>query len=318
MKFKKFLAVISSAALSLSALSALNVNANLPNTPSAGDNCYLEFDMTADGAYITGAIDVEGNPTSVESIAIPEKTEAGIPIVGIKGFAFAECNNLETVTVPDTVTYIDDAAFLRTEDIDSFLEASGLDISALTAEDVAYAANFTSFMGKSDWTGDEDELADAVTVFNNVYNKITDSEVNNDGNVAKRLYNYQDLSDIVRSADEDTLEKMSMKSYESFLAWVATIPYVDITVKANEDSYGAKYAQGKTILNMKYEPLETHLVGDANQDGVVNVRDCAKIANALAFKTVDALCIKCADYNQDGEITVRDAAQLAAFLAKKK
>ena len=80
-----------------------------------------------------------------------------------------------------------------------------------------------------------------------------------------------------------------------------------------------KYAEGKKLVDVKFVTKHTHLLGDANGDGIVNVRDCAKIANALAFKTVDKLpCLICADYNQDGEVTVRDAAQLANFLAKKK
>ena len=319
MKIKKILAALSAAAMIVS-VSAVNVSANLPNTPSADNSCYLEFEMTSDGAIVAGAINDEGEPADVEEIDIPEKTDAGIPIVGIRGFAFAKCDNLKKVTVPDTITFIDDAAFLKTEDIDTFLEANGLSLTEFSDKEYAYAANMTSFMGKDDWKGDEEELENAKTVFNNVQNTLLNSEVTpSSGEFACILYNHSDLSDIVRTGEEDTLEKMSMKTYESFLAWIATIPYVDFTVKANDESYAHAYANGKAILGIKYEPNETHIIGDANGDGEVNVRDCAKIANALAFKTVDKLpCLICADYNQDGEVTVRDAAQLANFLAKKK
>lgn len=62
---------------------------------------------------------------------------------------------------------------------------------------------------------------------------------------------------------------------------------------------------------------DEHLIGDANQDGKVNVRDCATIASALAKGTVDSLkCSICADYNKDGKVNVRDAAAIASALAK--
>ena len=84
-------------------------------------------------------------------------------------------------------------------------------------------------------------------------------------------------------------------------------------------SAASEYAKGKQILGVAFAVNIKHLISDANQDNLVNVRDCATIAHALAYKEVDQLpCILCADYNEDGEITVRDAVQLANFLAHKK
>lgn len=59
---------------------------------------------------------------------------------------------------------------------------------------------------------------------------------------------------------------------------------------------------------------EIILIGDANGDGNVNVRDCAFIAKALAKSEEDTLPEN-ADYNDDGKINVRDAAALAKALA---
>ncbi len=58
----------------------------------------------------------------------------------------------------------------------------------------------------------------------------------------------------------------------------------------------------------------TVILGDANGDGVVNVRDCAFIASALAKGLADTLP-KSADFNGDGKINVRDAAAIASYLA---
>ena len=57
-------------------------------------------------------------------------------------------------------------------------------------------------------------------------------------------------------------------------------------------------------------------LGDANDDGKTNVRDCAFIATALASGKAAALPDK-ADYNRDGKINVRDAASISSDLAAK-
>ena len=328
MKFKKITAAVSAAALSLSMLTAVNVSANNPQTPSDDGSYFLEFDVNGTGAYITAAYGEDSTPLDeIEEIVIPEKTEVGIPIVGIRGFAFEDCTNLKSVVVPDSITYIDDAAFLKTEDIDYLLESVGLDTAATTEEDLAYVANHISYMDRQDWNGDEDELAPAFAIFNNVLTTlIGDTDVlPSHGHVAKLLYNCPDLSLVVRSSDEDTLKKMSMKTYESFESWIKAVPYLDMTVKANEDSYAAEYAKGKELLGIKFEAnasedTDSHIIGDANQDGVINVRDAALIARALAEGRLDELipCKDCADFNLDGIVNVRDAAAIAKYLATSK
>jgi len=57
------------------------------------------------------------------------------------------------------------------------------------------------------------------------------------------------------------------------------------------------------------------LNGDANEDGNVNVRDCAHIAKCLAQGMGDSLPAV-ADYNGDNKINVRDASSLASDLVK--
>lgn len=60
----------------------------------------------------------------------------------------------------------------------------------------------------------------------------------------------------------------------------------------------------------------SNLRGDANHDGIVNVRDAAFIARALARKEADTLP-EMADFNVDGKVDVRDAAAIARHLASK-
>ena len=60
--------------------------------------------------------------------------------------------------------------------------------------------------------------------------------------------------------------------------------------------------------------VSADLLGDANGDGVLNVRDCAMIAWKLAEDKADELSPNTADYNGDGIINVRDAAAIAGAL----
>ena len=57
-------------------------------------------------------------------------------------------------------------------------------------------------------------------------------------------------------------------------------------------------------------------LGDANDDGKTNVRDCAFIASALAKGNAESLP-PVADYNLDGSRDVRDAAAISKDLARK-
>ena len=331
MKFKKLIAAISAAAVSLSMFTALNVNAEEEYAPGTAPAIEYKFayEVNQSGAVVVGVTDAEYSNV----IEIPEKTEAGIPVVGVDKFAFFDCEDLDTVILPDSLDIysMDSVAFLTRSDIIAFLANNSIDVKSISSDEdadakaLAYMANQAKFMGKTDWKGDEEELDVAMTVFRNVTDNLKVSENDNAdmSELIRRLYAAGSdpymLSIYVREDGEDTLEKMSQKTYDNFFMWVNSVQYDDLTIVGNRDTAAEEYYKGKSLLGMKFEEKETHLIGDANQDGVVNVRDCAKIANALAFKTVDKLpCFTCADFNQDGEVTVRDAAQLAAQLAKLK
>lgn len=57
--------------------------------------------------------------------------------------------------------------------------------------------------------------------------------------------------------------------------------------------------------------------GDANGDGIMNIRDAAFIAKMLAQGKADQLP-ESADYNGDGKVNIRDAAAIAKFLVTGK
>ena len=60
--------------------------------------------------------------------------------------------------------------------------------------------------------------------------------------------------------------------------------------------------------------ITAYILGDVNNDSIVNVRDCAFIARKLAENKADELSHETADYNKDTLVNVRDAASIANTL----
>lgn len=80
--------------------------------------------------------------------------------------------------------------------------------------------------------------------------------------------------------------------------------------------YGAKLLAFAPVSENK-EIYNDILLGDANADDVLNVRDCALIASFIAKGEAETLP-DTADYNKDGKKNVRDAAAISKDLAKSK
>lgn len=91
----------------------------------------------------------------------------------------------------------------------------------------------------------------------------------------------------------------------------------DTTVSNGAENVEITNLQGITFTVTSDYVEPEYLLGDANCDGIVNVRDCALIASKLSVNLVSELPAH-SDYTQDGEINVRDAAAIARLLAEKK
>lgn len=93
----------------------------------------------------------------------------------------------------------------------------------------------------------------------------------------------------------------------------------EFTSKLNKVSDDIQLAYVKTVDNKigVYKITESDdILGDANNDGVFNVRDAAYIARMAAQGKLSEVP-KCADYNKDNVVNIRDAAAIARFLAKR-
>lgn len=91
----------------------------------------------------------------------------------------------------------------------------------------------------------------------------------------------------------------------------------DGTICGHEGSKANEYAIRYNRIFEALNGTAAGMLGDANGDGIVNVRDAAYIATMLAKGKEDSLPEE-ADYNGDGQKNVRDAAAIATALAKGK
>jgi len=125
--------------------------------------------------------------------------------------------------------------------------------------------------------------------------------------------------------------RLSVIYYKTVSGYEFVVPYIN-------DAYGeytgiiengklystAEFLnQMKLVFNISnYNPNEdigvndTYIIGDANSDYSVDVRDCSYIAKMLSSNLPGMLRDVC-DYNKDGNKNVRDAAAIAQSLASK-
>ena len=89
-----------------------------PEYPAAG----LEYSSNWDGTcYVSGI----GECDYVSNIVIPKYSPDGDLVVGIGSAAFLGCSNLESVTIPNSVTFIDNYAFAMSQNLKEVNFAEG-------------------------------------------------------------------------------------------------------------------------------------------------------------------------------------------------
>ncbi len=142
---------------------------------------------------------------------------------------------------------------------------------------------------------------DAPLTVSELYNAVSASGTSTAGGITGIYENENGIP-----VDFETLEVTIKKNAEPG-KYPVNIVIEDIK---NVDSKKVTVFSGSVTI--KDEPA---VKGDANEDGKLNVRDCAFIANKLSKGKADELPSH-TDFNSDGKINVRDAAAIAKSLAK--
>ena len=268
-------------------------------------------------------IEITGMLRAVSDIEIPAEIE-GYPVTVIRNYAFENCAYLKNVTIPQSVTFIGDYAFSGCKNLKNIVlpenlktigygafKGSGIEsiiipdsiteiddfafcnCSSLTS--ITFSANmmkipygaFDGCTGLKEITIPEQIVIIDEWAFHNCSNlksvTIENSECNivNSTSICNSYTTQANYSGIIYGHDNSTAQDF-----------------------AKENGY--------KFVSSDMEKLK----GDANYDGILNVRDAACIAQKLAQHRESDLP-DWSDYNEDGTINVRDAAAIAVYLVNQ-
>lgn len=289
MKITKILAAISTAAVM--AFSAV-FSASAVLTPD--ETSYL-YRIDPDGDAIITAVKTADSTFTIP--ATVEKNGKEVPVVGVDDFAFAFCDNVKMINVPDSliVEKTGNIAFLNSTSVVDFLNKELGNVKN-TDEVIKYVAKKAKY--KNGNPTDEDLAQLAVKI----KNKIADIDLSGyDDVIGKTMAIVKGIEGL----------DMSAKNRNNYKVWLSSITYSDITLAGSEEAPMKSYAEGRKLLGMNYK-VGGFILGDANGDGVFSVRDAAYIARTIAKGIkIDVAVNPAADYNQDGVVSVRDAAAIA-------
>lgn len=302
--FSKFFATV--AAVSMLASVATVVNADEAATPVTYG---FTFKTVEAGAVITGLAVNEAENDYVDGSAdltIPAEITVGenkMAVVGVADYAFVGLDNLMNIYVPETLTVENtgNVAFMTKKSLAAYIE-SAIGAEPTEADIINYVAKEFKYNDKTEgWT--EEELAEVKAKLDA---KAKLAGVTEDMDVATA---------VATMLENKAAMNLAPATNDKLTVWEATVTYTQTYVEAPEGSAIEAYVKAKQeALGMATTEVVAGVIGDANGDGVVNVRDAAAIASALAKKDLSTLK-PTADYNQDGETNVRDAAKIASDLA---
>ena len=120
------------------------------------------------------------------------------------------------------------------------------------------------------------------------------------------------IEEVVAYWDGDTtnLIQLSYTQHDTF------VQATDVQLSMDALSYGPHKlylratADGIRSVTLSYDVYKDELLGDVNEDGVVNVMDATMLIGAYLQGTTDQLNANIADVNRDGVINVMDATEI--------
>lgn len=220
-----------------------------------------------------------------------------------------------SVTSPTIITTIDSSTTKSSTSysipISSYTtDTSGTDITSDSGTET-YPTSVTSTDTSGSGTGTETTVTSVSTTYSIGTTEITNTPSNDDGTTVINLY-------------KGDITQLNVNGYDGPIRWITldnSVASIDskgylraidvgstVIIALLEDSYLIG------VVNVMPRMTTNGLLGDADQNGVVDVRDSCYIARMLA-EGKQNLLPPCADYNCDGVINVRDASLIARRLS---
>ena len=284
--FSKFLATAAAVSMLASASAVVNADEAISfNTTTCEHGVIIESVVNGD---------------ALETIVVPAEID-GAAVVGVADFAFADLDALVTIDTMSatnlTAEHVSTVSFTTKASLtDYFVALFGED--ATEEEVLTYGANEV-YGDKEAWTAEE--LADVKT-------KIAAKAELAGTTIPEDLSDVNALTEAaaVMLQNEEAMN-LTQTTSDNLAVWETTVPNDMASIIYDPESPIASIIDAIPSIAI--------LLGDANLDGKVNVRDAAFIASKLAKAEGDDLTAE-ADFNEDGKLNVRDAAAIATALAK--
>ena len=265
--------------------------------------------------------------SSLDEVIIPSG------VTNINETAFSACASLKSIVIPKGVTSIGDRAFLSCTSLaDITIPESVITIGIDAFGDTAYYSN------TDNWQDGVLYIDKAlIGIESYTFNKINEYNIKDGTNVIADYAFYNGR----------TLEKLTIPStvksigYKAFggcralnnIAIPESVIYIGSWTFASCDSLtdvfyegsqfqwdravGDEYKTGlRRTINIHYAKENTYVLGDANCDDNVNVRDATLIQKAVAsLVTLDDIQNLAADTDLSGEVNVKDATVIQKWAA---
>ena len=222
-------------------------------------------------------------------------------VTEIGDFAFLRCPALTKINLPDSITRIGYGCFRYCGSLKNITLPSNLtEVEGCTFEECSLESivipDTVEFIG--DWAFSDNQNLTSVTlgksirkIDNNAFSRTGLTEITIPASVTEigeRAFGYEYKGGGYRLVDGYIIYGRSGSAAEAY---------------ANEN--------GITFISQ--DPL----IGDANLDGVVDVRDVTVIQRHIAeYELLTGEKLECADVDGDGEVTVADATLLQMYLAE--
>lgn len=234
----------------------------------------------------------------------------------VEEYAFMDCISLETVVIPENVVSFDDRVFAN---------CIALKNVTLLSEMVSMPTNmFSGCSMLSNLT-----ISDTITDFSygcfNGCSSLTNLDFVKHGDLLGS-YSFNGtgaqsviLSESLLAIPNYAFTRCPNLEFVTIPESVVLIqPYAfdweNVTIRCFEDSYAHLFAVEN---NLSFELIRKVLLGDANNDGYINISDVTAIQRHLAeLELLDEWSVKAADVNQNGSLVIEDATELQMFLAE--
>ena len=246
---------------------------------------------------------------NIESVSIPGT------VTRIGGSAFSNCVELQQITVPASVTEMGNNVFSKCEKLQSvsFL-ASMTSIPMNTFESCPLLSQVV--------------LSESVErIENGAFSGCASLESFPFENVkvfCSGAFNKCGLKSVVLSEDATTIDMLAFAN-NSDLQSVnipASVSYISSSAFKNDtalslgvyyDSYAYNYARNKSI---EYSLIDGVMLGDVDGIDGVNISDATAVQSYLAeLRTLEGIYLLAADANQDGDVDITDATAIQMKVA---